>query len=391
MKLLFITGCLEPGKDGVGDYTRELAAECARRGHPVFLMSLNDPWIKTPVKKPPPDTGGSPSPTDHGLPDTDTSPVPPDTDTGTDTSSIRLGAQQSWVDRVTAARAFVAETAPDLVSLQLVLYSFHPAGLSFALPQLLRAIIGPRPVEVMFHELWLGEQTGARLKTRVFGFCQRKIIEGVVKKLACRVTHTSNPVYTRLLNRHRIAAKLLPLFGSVPIVEVEDASERNDNVLRLGIFGSIHPEWSPDAMLAELKTLGRPIQFSHIGRIGPGESVWTDLTERYGGEIEVSRLGERSLDEISRFFFNLDFGVATTPLALIGKSSCVASMLDHGLPVIVTRDDVHFRGMPKTDPIADLLIPFDRNFLERVRSAKRASPRSRLPMVAQQFLRDVSA
>ena len=195
MRILFITGCLEPGKDGVGDYTRELAAECGRRGHPAFLMSLNDPWIKTPVKAIPPDT---------------------------DTSSLRLGPHQSWVDRVTAARAFVAEAGPDLISLQLVLYSFHPAGLSFALPQLLRAIIGPIAVEVMLHELWLGEQTGARLKTRVFGFCQRKIIEGVVKKLACRVTHTSNSAYTRLLNRRGIAAKLLPLFGSVPIVQVEN-------------------------------------------------------------------------------------------------------------------------------------------------------------------------
>jgi glycosyltransferase involved in cell wall biosynthesis len=368
MRLLFITGCLEPGKDGVGDYTRELAAECARRGHQVFLMSLNDPWIKAPVKE-----------------------IPHDTGTGTDTSPLRLGPNQSWVDRVTAARAFVAAVGPDLVSLQLVLYSFHPAGLSFALPQLLRAIIGPRSVEIMFHELWLGEETGARLKTRVFGFCQRKILEGVVKKLACRVTHTSNPVYVRLLSRHRIAAKLLPLFGSVPIVQVEEAFPRNDAVLRLGIFGSIHPEWSPDGMLAELKTLGRPIQLSHIGRIGPGESVWTDLTKRYGKELELCRLGERSLEEISRFFSYLDFGVATTPLALIGKSSCVASMLDHGLPVIVTRDDVHFRRMPKTDPISELLIPVDRNFLERVRSAKHASPRSRLPLIAQQFLRDVSA
>src|SRR5580692_11570468 len=144
MKLLFITGCLEPGKDEVGDYTRELASECARRGHPAFLISLNDPWIKAPVKEIPPDTG---------------------------TSSLRLGPHQSWVDRVTAARAFVAEAGPDLVSAQLLLYSFHPAGLSFALPQLLRAIIGPRPVQVMIHELWLGEETGARLKTRVVGFC----------------------------------------------------------------------------------------------------------------------------------------------------------------------------------------------------------------------------
>jgi hypothetical protein len=51
MTLLFITGCLEPGKDGVGDYTRELASACARRGYPVFLMSLNDPWIRAPLKE----------------------------------------------------------------------------------------------------------------------------------------------------------------------------------------------------------------------------------------------------------------------------------------------------------------------------------------------------
>ena len=182
---------------------------------------------------------------------------------------LRLG-RSSWVDRVTAARAFVAEAGPDLVSLQLLLYSFHPAGLSFVLPQLLRAIIGQTPVQVMFHELWLGEQTGARLKTRVFGYCQRKIIEGVVKKLACRVTHTSNPVYIRLLSRRGIKAKLLPLFGNVSIVQIDDVSPRDDQVLRLGMFGSIHPEWSPDAMFSELKTLGRPIQLSHIGMIGSG-------------------------------------------------------------------------------------------------------------------------
>jgi hypothetical protein len=398
MKLLFIAGRLEPGKDGVGDYTWELAAECARRGHPSSLLSLNDPWIKGPIKEISTDTG---------------------------TSSLRLGPHQSWVDRVTAARAFVAETGPDLVSLQLLLYSFHPAGLSFVLPQLLRAIIGQTPVQVMFHELWLGGQTGARLKTRVFGYCQRKIIEGVVKKLACRVTHTSNPVYVRLLSRRGIKAKLLPLFGNVPIVQVDDVSfaetgatkgerrtpnverqtanverrtpnairlaPREDAVLRLGIFGSLHPEWSPDAMLAELKTLGRPIQLSHIGRIGPGESVWTDLTGRHGTEIELSRLGERSVDEISRFLSYLDFGISTVPLALIGKSSSVAAMLDHGLPVIVNRDDVHFRGISRTAPFSDLLIPVDKNFLARVRSARRLSPQSRLPQVAEQFLHDVGA
>jgi glycosyltransferase involved in cell wall biosynthesis len=342
--------------DGVGDYTRELAGECGRLGHQVFLVSLNDPWLKNPVRE---------------------------------NGSLRLASNQSWVDRVTAAKAFLAETAPELISLQLVLYSFHPAGLSFALPQLLGAIFAQTPVQIMLHELWIGEQTGAPLKTRVVGFCQRKIIKSVANKLACRIIHTSNPVYVQLLSRHGIAAKHLPLFGSVPVVEEEDLSQRNDNVLRLGIFGSIHPEWSPDEMFAQLQTLGKPIQLSHIGRIGPGEPVWIELTKRYGSEIEFCRLGERSLEEISRFFSFVDFGVSTTPLALIGKSSCVAAMLDHGLPVIVNRDDVHFRGIRETDLISELLIPVDEKFLERLKSARRHSPQPWLSRVAKQFLRDV--
>ena len=356
MKMMFLTGCLEPGKDGVGDHTRELAAECGRRGHQAFLVSLNDPWIDQTHRE-------------NGL--------------------LRLGPNQSWVDRVTVTRSFLAERAPDLVSLQLVLYSFHPAGLSFALPQLLRAIIGQTPVQIMFHELWIGTEIGSRFKTRMVGFCQRKIIETVVNKLACRVIHTSNLVYIQLLSRYGITAKHLPLFGSVPVVQPENVPPRSDHVLRLGIFGSLHPEWSPDEMLAQLKTLGKPIQLSHIGRIGPGESRWKDLTERYGSEVELSRLGERSLAEISQFFSFVDFGVATTPLALIGKSSCVAAMLDHGLPVIVSRNDVHFRGMPNPDLLSDLLIPVDEMFLERLKSARRRDPQPQLPQVAEQFLKDV--
>ena len=66
-------------------------------------------------------------------------------------------------------------------------------------------------------------------------------------------------------------------------------------------------------------------------------------------------------------------------------------MLDHGLPVIVSRNDVHFRGMPKPDLISDLLIPVDETFLERLKSARRRKPQPQLPHVAEQFLKDIGA
>jgi hypothetical protein len=213
----------------------------------------------------------------------------------------------------------------------------------------------------------------------------------VVKALACQTIHTSNFVYARLLARYGIEAKQLPLFGSVPVTATGNEPARSDGTLSLGLFGSIHPEWNPDEMLTALRTLGRPIRLSHVGRIGPGELVWTELSRRYQSEIELCRLGEKSLQDISQFLMSVDFGVATTPLSLIGKSSCTAAMLDHGLPVIVNRNDIQFRGIPEIAPISGLLIPVDENFLKRLATAKRQPPRPRLPEVATQFLNDLGA
>ena len=358
VKILFLAGSLEPGRDGVGDYTRTLATECARLGHDTVLLSLNDPWVHGPLLEP---------------------------------AVLRLGSNMSWPDRVRTARAFLNANQAEIVSLQFVPYSFHPVGLNSALPQILSVIIGQTRVQVMFHELWIGAQTGASLKAKAIGFRQRRIIQAVVKTLACRIVHTSNFVYVQLLARHRINATRLSLFGSVPVVPTDNLLRQNYDVLRLGIFGSIHPEWSPDEMLGKLQKLGKQIQLSHIGRIGPGESVWMDLTERYGSEVELRRLGEQSLESISQFFSSIDFGVATTPLSLIGKSASVAAILDHGLPVIVNRNDVHFRGITDTGPTSDLLILLDERFLERLTTAKRQAPKARLPEVAAQFLNDIGA
>ena len=267
--------------------------------------------------------------------------------------------------------------------------SFHPAGLSFALPKIVQAIIGRIPAHLMLHELWIGSHIGAPFKVEVFGFCQRKIIKSLVTGLACRVIHTSNTVYARLLSRHGIDAKILPLFGSVPVIANASVAPRDDNALRLGLFGSIHPEWSPEELFARLQAFGKPIQVYHIGRIGPGESLWNEVVQRYEAEIQFQRFGEQSLENISQFFLSLDFGVATTPLSLIGKSSTVAAMLDHGLPVIVSRNDVHFRGIPEENPAPERLISVDESFIDRVKTVKRLNPEPSLSKIAKQFLNDL--
>ena len=113
--------------------------------------------------------------------------------------------------------------------------------------------------------------------------------------------------------------------------------------------------------------------------------------KQYGSDIELWRGGEQSVEKISQFFLSTDFGISSTPLSLIGKSASVAAMLDHGLPVIVNRNDVHFRGIPEIAPMSGLLIPVDENFLKRLAALKRQPPRPRLPEVAAQFLSDIGA
>jgi glycosyltransferase involved in cell wall biosynthesis len=358
VKILFIVGSLEPGKDGVGDYTQSLGDECRRVGHATFLLSLNDSWID---KR----TRGN--------------------------RSLRLPSTTPWTSRIKTGRTFVAENHPDLVSLQYVPYSFHPAGLSFALPKIVQAIIGRVPAHLMFHELWIGSQIGAPFKAKVFGFCQRKIIKSLVTGMACRLIHTSNTIYARLLSRHGIEAKILPLFGSVPVMANAVVAPRDDNALRLGLFGSIHPEWEPEELFVRLQSLGKPIQVYHIGRIGPGESLWKQVVQRYEAEIQFQRFGEQSFENISQFFLSLDFGVATTPLSLIGKSSTVAAMLDHGLPVIVSRNEIHFPGVPEENPAPERLISIDENFLKRVQTVRIQNPEPSLPKIARQFLHDLVA
>jgi glycosyltransferase involved in cell wall biosynthesis len=355
VKILFIVGSLEPGKDGVGDYTRSLAGECERLGHATFLMSLNDSWIDKPSRG---------------------------------NRSLRLPSTMPWASRIKKGRTFVTENQPNLVSLQYVPYSFHPAGLGFALPKIVQAIIGRVPAHLMLHELWIGSQIGAPFKVKVFGFCQRKIIKSLVTGIACRIIHTSNAVYARLLSRHRINAKILPLFGSVPVLPNAVVTPRDDNALRLGLFGSIHPEWQPDELFARLQAFGKLIQVYHIGRIGPGESLWNEIVECYETEIQFERFGEQSFENISQFFLSVDLGVATTALSLIGKSSSVAAMLDHGLPVIVSRNDIHFRGIPE-DLASERLISVDKSFIDRVKAVKRLNPEPSLPKIARQFLDDL--
>jgi glycosyltransferase involved in cell wall biosynthesis len=349
LRIAFLCGCLEAGRDGVGDYTAQLAGECARRGNATLCIALNDL-----------PTAGSVA--SDGM--------------------LRLGSGRPWDVRVEQAREAVEQFRADAVSLQWVPYGFDKRGMPWGIEKGLAAIMRGRVSHVMCHEIWIGAEMGASLKHRLIGAAQREVMRHLFTALRPGCVQTSNGVYGELLKRAGIEAGELPMFGAIPVTGFE--GEPEEDVARFGMFGTLHPQWAPEPLLERLRGLGKRIEIEHIGRIGSGEAIWRAMEERYGREIGFKRHGEQPAERVSQFLMSVDFGIATTPLALIGKSATAAAMLEHGLPVIVNRDDVRYAGIATEKP--EGVIAMDGDLVEALRTARKRQPQRRLEAAADQFL-----
>ena len=85
-----------------------------------------------------------------------------------------------------------------------------------------------------------------------------------------------------------------------------------------------------------------------------------------------------------------DLGIASHPWALIGKSGAAAAMLEHGLPVLVPRDDWRLRGASTssanaTDVLLVRLAGLDPSHTDHWLATRRA-PASALRRIAGDWL-----
>jgi hypothetical protein len=224
--------------------------------------------------------------------------------------------------------------------------------------------------------------------------------------------HTSNGTYQHALARHGMSAGTLPLFGSIPVAPATaeswlasplasagcDAlsnSERRNAWWLFAFFGTLHPVWPPQPLLDQLNAAaaaaGKRVALIAAGWLGAGESIWNRMQQQVGDRVPMLRLGERPAQRISELFNSVDFGVATSPWALIGKSATVAAMLDHGLPVVVNRDDCSWPAPASGDEReAALLIRMGPDLAARLRQARRLPACPRLPKVARQWLGELA-
>ena len=309
MKIVFLCGFLEPGKCGVGDYTRRLAAELIRQGHETAIVALNDKFIKNKFV---------------GFQLLESINVP----------ILRLPSSSSALERFKGAKIYIDEFNPKWLSFQFVLFSFNEKGLPFGLSNRMYELGKNRQWHIMFHELWLGMEKEAKLKFILWGTVQRILITTILRKLKPNVVHTQSQLYQVALAILKVKGEFLPLISNIPVTAKK--IEPSYKQLSLVIFGSIYE----DAPITEFakeagafaKKHGVEIRLVSIGRNRRASRAWIKVCQSEG--LIVESLGEQPAERISEVLGSASFGISTTPFILAEKSGTVIAMREHGLPVI---------------------------------------------------------
>lgn len=223
-----------------------------------------------------------------------------------------------------------------------------------------------RTVVVYFHELWVGEQRGARWRHTVLGFVQKWRVLRWLKVLRPALVLTSNANYQAILSHASIEAKRIPLPSNLPAPSTLDrdaaSSWLNERVdptraatAEFGVlFGAIHPEWDGSravaAWLTDTEARGRTGVLLVLGHNGPASAAILARLVSATGACMV-RGGPLSPGLLAALIARCTVAFATTPWALIGKSGTVQAFRQLGVPVIVTRDDWRWRKGPTVMPV----------------------------------------
>jgi len=328
MKILFICGSLEPGSDGVGDYTCRMAGELIRQGHQSCVVGLNDKFIltsKREIRK----------------------------DEETPVNILRIPTRMSWQNKKKIAASFIAEFNPQIASLQFVPYGFHSKGIPIRLPKYLNSLSSRKfKWHIMFHESWIATNKKTIFKNRIVSLLQKFIIKNIIKKLRIKAISTSNVHYQQILGQEGIQAGVLPLPSNIPISTVTLEKMRREFAVLgitienrslwtiLGIFGTFRSNVDLVNLVCEkykeVKNRSGRLAFFSMGKSGVHqEQILDQIKRKTDPSIFIHSFGQRDASDISAFFKLIDYGVSTVPSDLAGKSGAFAAMKFHGLDILI--------------------------------------------------------
>jgi hypothetical protein len=321
MKILFLCGSLEPGKDGVGDYTRRLAGELIRQGHNTAIIALKDKVINAVAQ------------------------TEQESD-GTFIPVLRLPYCLSDKKRYGCAENYIKDFNPEWLSLQYVPYSFHKKGLPFGLGKRLKRIGKGRKWHIMFHELWIGTYYTNSIKTIFIRCIQKRVFVKLINQLNPKLINTQSSLYKTRIKEFGFDVQPLPLFGNIPIYN-DKVENKNNNEYTLIVFGAIHPNVPFLLFVKELKKIrekyGYLIDIKFVGRNGDELKNWTETLKK--ANINYRVYGEMNIVDISKLLLQADIGITTNPPIHAEKSGTVASMIEYGLKVICIANAPHINNL----------------------------------------------
>jgi hypothetical protein len=326
VKIFFICSCLEPGKDGVGDYTRKLACALINRGYTTAIAAINDRRIQD-----------------------ETIWQGEQQDENTMVTVLRLSSSLPWSMRLAKAKAFAGEFNPGWISFQYVPFGFQIKGLPFNIGRKLKSISTYQPWHIMFHELSVNKDES--LKFKAWAFLQINIIKSLLRTLKPALITTNTSIYQYRLKEMGYPAKLLSLFSHItPLADpgrhltylIPEFLANNRDAYIVGtLFGSFaFKSWNLRSLLDKFSQGNKKAVIASIGRMAMGEAYWKALENEYPHIIFLT-LGIQDTAFISYWLSEYtDFGILTVPPELAGKSSTFMAFKEHGIPVVCNEKTV---------------------------------------------------
>lgn len=375
MKVVFLCGSLEPGRDGVGDYVRQLALELRHQGQQTAAIALNDQYITEEIVL-------APSLAGEELP------------------VLRLPASWAAHRRFQRAHQWVEEFQPTWISLQFVPYAFHPKGLPLALSRNLLPLTRGRQVHLMMHECWVGAEPGTGLKRQLMSYLQRKLVSHLIARLRPAVIHTHLPIYRTRLQRLGWRILPLPLFSNIPVLS-QPSPETDPTIFRVGVFSQADANSSfidfltaltkqlnqrhPYCQMQVLLIGGEPTKMRALG-------ATLEAIASLRGQVHYTDFLEPA--QLSAALQSCQLGLTPVPRNGLGKSGSVAAFLAHSIPVAAPY--VHLEAIPadigffsNTLRSAILLHPNITLYMTAKAAAEEAQSTIQISTIAQTFLADL--
>ncbi|MDQ8190596.1 hypothetical protein [Roseibacillus persicicus] len=326
MKIIFLCGCLEPGQDGVGDYTRRLAGECIRQGHEAVMIALHDRKLQEERKF-----------------SWQASEEQEDSDTKI--KCFRWSEKVSWRDRQEELVKAINSEKPDLVSIQFVLYSYNEKGIPFHFLKVVKRVA--RSVNtrwhIMFHELWLGIAKESKFREKVIGCIQEKVVMSLIICLGRPKIHTQCLQYYYTLCKKNLDVYYLPLFSNFDYDSSQALPKEISSALGSSFvtvhFGTFTNEISvlEDQFKKAMDKAGeekRNVFFVGFGKGGGGEQAALQLAEKVFGVEQVMALGMVESTMISALINRADLAISRSNAVNWEKSGVVALFKASNLEVL---------------------------------------------------------